>query len=326
MAHSQNVGNNLLKYAMYIKLKELGFSPYIVGTIHKNHNISFLKEVVKLKIIKNFSEIKKDEFDILIVNSDQTWNAFTPNFYDIAFLKFANNWCKPKFVYGASLGFKHWVFSKKDEIIAKNLLKNFTGISVREIDSAKLIKTHLGFKVQYVLDPTLLINKRYYINLIKDYKSNILSQINNKKYIFAYILKNSSNIKNYLSIIKTKLNIPIFYVTIHQKNQVKEFLYGIFHSRGVVTNSFHGTVFSIIFNKPFATFRKRKNDNRINNLINIFGIKDRVVDMNSVPNISLLKSPLIINKSKLKSLKSVSIQYLKKHLYYNKYSQFKNIF
>ena len=67
-----------------------------------------------------------------MVNSDQTWRKFDRHFYDIGFLKFAEKWNTPKFIYGASLGYNYWTFSKEDENIAKNLLKNFSGISVRE--------------------------------------------------------------------------------------------------------------------------------------------------------------------------------------------------
>ena len=52
LSHSQNVGNNLLKYAMFIKLSELGYSPEIVGKRFENHNISFISNVVKLRLNK----------------------------------------------------------------------------------------------------------------------------------------------------------------------------------------------------------------------------------------------------------------------------------
>ena len=161
--HSQNVGNNLLKYAIYIKLSNLGFDPYIVGKRFLSHNISFIEKNTKIILIKNnFSEIKRTDFDILIVNSDQTWRKWDSNFYDIAFLKFAENWNIPKFIYATSLGVDKWQFSKKDEITANYLIKNFTGISVREIGSINLIQNHLGIKPIFVLDPTLLIIQSIY--------------------------------------------------------------------------------------------------------------------------------------------------------------------
>jgi hypothetical protein len=92
-----------------------------------------------------------------MVNSDQTWRRYCDKFfYDIAFLNFSKNWNTPKFVYGASLGMDYWEYTKQEEEIAKSLIKDFRGISVREKGSIKLIEKHLQVKPTFVLDPTLL--------------------------------------------------------------------------------------------------------------------------------------------------------------------------
>ena len=115
-----------------------------------------------------------------MVNSDQTWRKFYSNFYNIAFLYFARNWNILKFIYGASLGFKDWKFNKKDELIAKDCLKSFKGISVREIGAVKRIKKHLNITPTFVLDPTFLIDKKYYLDIINTfikYKDTIIKNI-----------------------------------------------------------------------------------------------------------------------------------------------------
>ena len=98
----------------------------MIGTNNKQKDISFLKNNTNCIIVKNnFSEILKNDYDILMVNSDQTWrkwNKYDKSFYDIGFLRFAENWSLPKFVYGASFGHKKWVYTKSDEIIVKKLL------------------------------------------------------------------------------------------------------------------------------------------------------------------------------------------------------------
>ena len=166
--HGFNIGNNLLKYAIFVKLSELGFKPYIIGTLKNNDDdISFLKKNTNCIIINNsFNEIKKDDYDYLMVNSDQTWRRFDKHFYDYGFLRFAKNWNISKFIYGASLGYSEWKFSKSETIIIKDLLQNFTGISVREKGSINLINKYLQIKPLLVLDPTLLIDKKYYLNII----------------------------------------------------------------------------------------------------------------------------------------------------------------
>jgi hypothetical protein len=71
--HEINVGNNLVKYSISILLKKLGFIPYIIGTHLLDFNISFLNRTTNLIVIKNnFNELKREDFDILMVNSDQT--------------------------------------------------------------------------------------------------------------------------------------------------------------------------------------------------------------------------------------------------------------
>ena len=82
-----------------------------------------------------------------------------------------------------SLGLNYWDFTHKEEVIAKNLLKNFSGISIREQTSVDLVKTHFGIIPEVVLDPTLLIDKKYYLDLIRNYSKN---KVINDNYIFVY--------------------------------------------------------------------------------------------------------------------------------------------
>ena len=312
LAHSQNIGNNLLKYAISIKLSELGFRPYIIGMRFKNHSISFLREYTKVKIINNFQEIKENDYDILMVNSDQTWRKCKNYFYDIAFLNFAKNWNKPKFVYAASLGLNTWQLTKEDENIAKNLLKNFTGISVREKGSIKLIESHLGFRPTFVLDPTLLIDKGYYLKLINNYKNDI--PIDNS-FIFVYTVTESKIFKNYINSIREQYYYKIYFITCTVKNYIKKFIYGIYNSKAVITDSFHGTIFSLIFNKPFISFVYEENGiERFNTLKEIFNLQNRIYDRNSKADLKLLDIPLNINKTSLNSLKTQSLNFLKKNL------------
>ena len=311
--HEVNIGNNLIKYAISIKLKELGYIPYIIGTHWIHSNITFIKQNTNLVIIRNnFSEIKRDDYDVLMVNSDQTWRKFDGNFYDYGFLKFAENWTMKKFVYGASLGFDEWKLNNRDEQIAKKLLNNFTGISVREEGSIKLIEQHLGINCTLVLDPTLLIDKKYYLDIIKDYKGKIVMK---NKYIFIYSIFQVQFLKNSIKKAKNILNYEIYYFGLNKNSSIQDFIYYMFKSDAVITDSFHGSIFSIIFNKPFITIYDKFNaKERFNSLSNLFGVSDRLFENGQQINFHQLLKPLNIDYKQINELKKKSINFIKRNL------------
>ena len=302
----------MIKYAISIKLTELGYIPYIIGTVWDLfNNIEFINQTTNLVIIKkNFSEIKRNDYDILMVNSDQTWVKFDQHFYDYGFLKFAEKWNIPKIIYGASLGYDDWLFSKEDEKIAKMLLPKFLGISVREKGSIELIEKHLDVKPEFVLDPTFLINKKYYLDLIQDFQSNI-----SYKYIFVYNIGDANYIINSMKNARKELNMKAYYFPLNNNSQVPDFLYYIINSEAVITNSYHGTVFSIIFNKPFLTiYNKKIARERYISLGKLFNVSERMIENTAQINYRLLTEPLNIDYNLLNELREISINFLKKNL------------
>ena len=315
--NSQNVGNILVKFALFKKLKEFGFNPTMIAS--KNNvgiNIDFLNKTTNLIVLKkNFSELNESNYDYIMVNSDQTWTkADIRFFYDIAFLKFAENWTIPKFIYGASIGVDFWFFTKKDEEIAKKLLKNFTGISFRENNPIKFVDSYLGIKSVLVLDPTMLIDKFYYLNEIKNYKTNISF---NEKFIFIYQLDQNPYLEKLINESYLKYNYSIYRHKLFQNDYIESFIFGINNSQAVITDSFHGTIFSIIFNKPFITFlNKRRGKGRFDSLNEIFNFENRIIDPfnNKTPDINLLSIPLSYNRTLLNEMKNFSINYLRKNL------------
>ena len=315
--HLQNVGNILVKFALFKKLKEFGLDPVIIcQNKFKNVNISFINRTTILKHIEYFTQLNESDYDYLIVNSDQTWTYFDKNFfYDIAFLRFAENWTIPKFIYAASFGKDKWFYTEEEDKMASRYLQNFTGISFREKGTVKLAEDHLNLtsKPIFVLDPTLTIDKSYYLNEIKNYKRDFDF---NEKYIFVYQLDRNRILEKTLAESSLKLNYKIYKLDLNENNYIESFLFGVNISQAVITDSFHGTVFSIIFNKPFISFVNRnRGKGRFDSLKEVFNLEDRIVDKNVFnPNISLLLEPLNINRTLLNELKKYSINYLKKSL------------
>ena len=307
----------MIKFSIYLKLKELGFDPTIIALSTKK-NIYFLKKYVKFKVIKkNFFELSEKDYDILMVNSDQTWNEKPKNIdklLNVGYLKFAENWTIPRFVYGASLGVNYWKFSKKFDIIARRLLKKFSGVSVREIGAIKIVKKHLNINPEYVLDPTLIIDKKYYLDLIKDFNINFNFK---KKYLCIYQLDKNILIKKLIEKASKLFNYKIYKINLFKGKYIEYFISCINNSNAVITDSFHGTLFSIIFEKPFITYlNKKRGNDRFFSLIKTFNLSQRIIDQENFDkvNINLLKAPLYINQFLLNYLKNKSLNFLKKNL------------
>ena len=211
----RNVGNILVKFAMFKILEDFGFNATIIAPRHKipqwNGDISFLNKAIKfhsLVVNANFYEVKEDDYDYLIVNSDQTWGFYKDNyFYNVALLKFSENWTVHKFIYATSMGRYSWYFKKTDEKLFKKLLKNFSGISFREIGTVKILKKHLGLESVFVLDPTLLIDKLYYLNEIKNFKPNFPPS---EKFIFVYQLDKNDILDKIIKDSSEKFNYKIY--------------------------------------------------------------------------------------------------------------------
>jgi len=314
--HEINIGNNLIKYAMTKILSEFGYIPYIIGTRYLNLSIEFAQRRTNLVVIKNnFSqEIKENDYDILMVNSDQSWRKLDKHFYDYGFLRFAKNWNKTKFAYAASIGYDFWVFTPQEDEIIKDLLKNFTGISVREKGSINLIQKHLGITPEFVLDPTLLLDKKDYLELITNYSN----YNNNDEFIFVYTFfgaNKSLPIRRFLRRVKNKLNYTIYEYPYNNDSILENFIYNISNCKAVVTLSFHGTVLSLIFNKPFVSFNLANNGKeRLKSLGKLFGVENRIFTEYDRPDINLLTTPLNIDYSLINNLRNKSLNFIKKCL------------
>ena len=316
LGNYQNVGTALVKYSVFKKLEEFGFNVTIIAPkIKQQVNIDFLKRTIKSKllIIENFNELQENDFDYIFLSSDQTW-AYRKYFFDIAFLKFAENWTIPKFIYGASFGRDKWFYTRYVEEIAKKLLKNFTGISFREKGLVKLVEEHLGIKGEFVLDPTLLINKEYYLQEISNYKNDFSPD---EKFIFVYQLNEDKLLEKVMEESSKKFNYKIYKHQMKKNDYVESFIFGINNCQAVITDSFHGTIFSIRFNKPFISFMNVDvGKGRFDSIKEAFNMENRIIypsNRNNV-DINLLLQPPNVKEKLFNELQTFSINYLKKDL------------
>ena len=309
-----NIGNNLLKYSMYVILKNFGFKPTLIS-LKTRKNIYFLRKYLDIKEITNYKkDLKEKDFDILVANSDQIWSQYYDRLLEVGFLSFAENWNVSKFVYGASLAHDFWNPPEKVINSARKLVKQFSGISVREPGSVEIIKKRLGVEPNFVLDPTLLLSKIDYLKIINNYKIN---KDLNKKYLCIYILDKSKIINDFIEKVNQELKYNIINISLNGNDYIENFIFSINICSSMITDSFHGTIFSIIFEKPFMAFVNIQRGNaRFFSLNQIFELKDRIVFKKKFEkkDIEILQTFPKINMTKFQILKQQSLLFIKKNL------------
>lgn len=227
---------------------------------------------------------ENDIYDVYLVGSDQVWRkSITLRMYDYL-LGFVGS-DKKKCSYAASFGVDKWEFNKKETERLKSLFKTLDVVTVREDSAINMLRNNIGIEATQVLDPTLLLSKDDYCRLIDDMDSKIKDG-----FIFSYILDNDLDKKEIIETLSRNRNLPLFSVMPKSSPNygvdvtdciypaVEEWLRGFRDCDFVVTDSFHGTVFSIIFNKPFVVLRNdRRGNARLDSLLRLFNLENRIL-------------------------------------------------
>jgi len=237
-----------------------------------NDNYISLEKKYILKLNKRKKMLKcVDDYDFYCVGSDQVWNAALVQNNSFFFMDFAES--KRTFSLSASMGTAYIPDKYLDTYI--NGLKHVGNISVREEDAKEYIKQLIDRESVVLLDPTLLISSEKWDVLGEKPKFHI-----SKKYIVTYFLGPLSDTQKKYIDEYAKLND---YEIIEMNGKFKdyvgpsEFIYLISNSEFVFTDSFHGTAFSIIFNKSFIVFQRNNSydmSSRIITVLNKFDIMD----------------------------------------------------
>lgn len=245
----------------------------------------FFKETTLVYSTEQLYRQCKD-FNAIICGSDQIWapNVFNP----VYFLDFVPNG-KLKISYAASIGLNNIPENLKNEY--KKLLSRIDFISVRESRGKVIIKEICGLDSTVVLDPTLLVRK-------EDWSELSIAPQFYEPYIFCYFLRDdhkySDAVKKFAREHKTK----VIGISLRKQDKdwmeilddryvgPREFLGLIDNASVVITDSYHGTIFSLLFHTQFITFERFNDDeticqnSRLNQLIDNFSIAKNVVKCN----------------------------------------------
>lgn len=224
--------------------------------------------LVKTNCQRTISACFLREFDTIVVGSDQVWrpryNYYLKDMY-LHFCKKQRN--LKRIAYAASFGVDNWEYTSKQAKVCSELAQKFDAISVREESGVKLCKEHLGVGATWVLDPTLLLTKEDYLPICKDVP------INNEKYLAVYVLDENEMVTATYEkeAISRGLVVKKFHADSKSTLTVPEWLAMFRDASYVVTDSFHGTVFSIIFGKEFkCIYNESRGSARFESLLNLY--------------------------------------------------------
>lgn len=265
--------------------------------------LPFMKKVMTISPeVSTYEEIRaysmEQGFDAYVVGSDQVWRLeYCPNI-GWYFLDFLDEKSKAKRIaYSASFGVDNWMFNPVQTDVLVSLARKFSAISVRESSGVTLCKDYMKVNAVQLVDPTMMLTPNDYLKLIE---LDVENTTPTPGEIFCYILDDSDCKRNIISEIEqasnyvsykmtSHINIPPYasasYTRTHAPKPVAQWLRAIYESQLVVTDSFHGVVFSILFHKPFIVLKnKERGIARIETLLNTFGLKDRMCSCDSFNN------------------------------------------
>lgn len=224
---------------------------------------------------------EKGQFDSFVVGSDQVWREqYAPEITDyfLGFLSECDH--RPKVVYAASFGLERVGISDEKLERCRQLSQKFTSVSVREQSAVRLAKEVLAVDARWVLDPTLLLSA-------KDYQFDGRSTGKKWAGVVTYILDGNETKSQVVSDVSNSLFLPVEAISLCPLDKngfpavmlpVEWWLNSFAQADFVVTDSFHGCVFSIIHRKPFiAIANEERGIDRFTSLLGYLGLQDRLV-------------------------------------------------
>lgn len=249
----------------------------------------FLDKHVKVsskKYYKSDMEKTNSEYDLFFTGSDQVFNLDCSNYDTTYFLDFASD--NKKNSYAASFGFEK--APENDVEQYKKLLSTFNNISVREKQGVEIVNNLVNKKAVETLDPTLLLSSDEWKTIIDT------PRVKEEGYILVYAMAPSSTLINFAdklskmtkkkilfikdSLTKEGANVLSGDIEYLKNVSPSEFIELFSKAEYVITNSFHGTAFSINFNKKFFTELldpKWNVNSRLENILDMFDLRSRQI-------------------------------------------------
>lgn len=249
----------------------------------------FINEHIKIRSILGFDELSKDEINAIVVGSDQVWRPvyFCGMFkskLENAYLEFTRDWAIKRVAYAPSFGTDEWEYNNSQTSTCSQLIQKFDAVSVREESGVELCKRYLKRDdVEWVLDPTMLLEKG-------DYEKLIPQGLHADGDLMYYVLEETAEIRELINKIAKKYTLKPFQTNanvvdassleeVYPQPPIEQWLVGFRDAKVVVTDSFHACVFSILFHKPFVVIgNKGRGYSRFESLLKRFGLENRLIE------------------------------------------------
>lgn len=257
----------------YVKWKGYDVQPFVEKRINRSPKFSTSQSLKKY--------FHKSQFECYVVGSDQVWRPkYSPCITDYFLKEVPADSSAIKIAYAASFGTDEWEFTEEDTAMCSDLVKKFDAVSVREAAAIGLCKNYLGVDAVHLLDPTMLLSSKDYIELFKGVSKK-------QENLFCYVLDKSDEADQIIKELSGKGYLPYFSsLDVSQTDvnprpfqlRVEEWLCYLYSADYVVTDSFHACVFSILFKKNFiAVGNKSRGLSRISSLLEMFDLQSRLV-------------------------------------------------
>jgi len=316
-----NYGALLTAYAMQEMVKDFGYIPKLLDTEERSQAKWFKNSWMErfaqkyLNLVKS-ADYKKCEkltqnIKGVILGSDQVLRiAYCKRQMKKYLLSFAGN-CR-KIALSASFGINYNEFldeklmTKKHFEFMKHNLRSFDYLSCREISGKEIYKNAFGLESDMIIDPVFLIDKNKYEKVIHDSKDNSTGGV------FLYILDKDERILSFCNKFAQNHNMSIKNLK-EDMCEVSDWLKNIRDCSLLITDSFHGCCFALIFNKPFICKRNLERGNtRFDSLSEIFNLENNYIDSydeltnKTLPSMDYNKINAILNTEKERCLRIVS--------------------
>ena len=253
---------------------------------------------------------------IMLAGSDQIWNIINAPINPYFLFEFVNSTNVKKISYAASIGMAE--LSKEQKQYYSKVLKTFNVISFREQIACDLLKDYIDCsEIRCDIDPTLLLSKNFW-------KSLCSKRIVKEAYVFVYILRPNDELIHMAKVLAAEKNLKIIFVgqfndkfsnveTINNAG-VEDFLSYIKNAEYIITNSFHGTVFSILFEKKFVSVRIQSTASRVENLLSELNLESHLISRISELDVINNEYNIDMVECRLNELRKDSLDYLNREI------------